>query len=239
MNPFQIDKCFILSLDKREALWVALRKECEARGFDTDNFVVGDGRLIADSYQYDFVDEPAAAGKGDNWAYGSHWTKINHYNCFKSYKTLLQRAKEAKHKRVLILEDDAYFVSRFDEVVGILQDELMSLDFDILFLGWWQYQMKDDMHARENLLYEQYWQNHRFCGIKRVSPRGAGGFHGVVINNSLYDLLLGFNDIAPLDCQLNMHGHENLKSFFIYPKILHVHSMLSNCDGRYITRDVL
>lgn len=237
MNPLGVDKVYILSLDKRSDLWLSLRRDCEQRGWDVENFIVGKGDLFAGFFPYGHKD--VRDERADSWTFGNCESRHNHFNALLSHRKIIQKAKDAGYKSILMMEDDCYFTSRFDEVIAIIKPQIERLDWDIILLGYWIGEHVDDMHAGNNLIVEHEWNTYKLAGVKKIDQNGAGGWHGAIISERLYDMALGFPLTMPLDCQFNARGHQKFKSFFVYPKCLHVHSTWSYCEDRFVSRDLI
>ncbi len=237
MNPFRVDAVIILSLDKREALWIPLAQNCQRKGWYTQTFLVGDGELLKEKYVYDYTD--VNGSMADKWTFGTLETRIHHYNALASHKAIVKLAKAKSYKKILLLEDDSYITARFEQVVSLVASQVAALDYDLLYLGWWIGSHQNDLHYKENITIEEDWSKYRLAGVKKVNKAGAGGFHGVIINNRLYDTILDFPMDQPLDGLFNAKGHENLKSFYVFPKVVHTLSTFSHCEGRHVERDVI
>ena len=109
-----IEKAICLCLDKRKDEWEDLQRQCESKGIEFEKFIVGDGKTL-DPDMYDRIDVEDA--DLSDWSYGNDTTKIRHYNAFMSHIEIFKRAKEQGLNRFLLLEDDAYFTERFDDVI--------------------------------------------------------------------------------------------------------------------------
>jgi len=221
-----IDKAVCLCLDKRKEEWLDLEKQCLAKGLEFERFVVGDGKTL-DASEYDRVDDPNPPV--ENWSYGNEVTKINHYNAFMSHQAIIQKAKEDGLNSILLLEDDAYFTERFDDVLEKLdkQTNIDSLPYDILFLGWWIGEADDEW----NLTAERLYNEHGSISVGKVSEAHftCGGLHGVIIRRGMFNKILELDPINPIDSQLNGMHHE-INSFYVIPKIIHDKGIFSNCE---------
>ena len=243
MNPFKVDKIYCLCLDKRKALWQDLEKDCLGRGWTFEKFIAGDG--TDPSLAYDHIDWGYDKFNPDFWGYGVPTGKINHFNAFLCHQQMIAKCKAEGIKNVLMLEDDSYITGRFDEIVKSINDaedisesRYVLDDFDLLYLGWWQWEVDDvGKQAGRNLDIEDNWNRKKIWGVGRISQ--VGGLHGVIINESMYDIILGFNPVNPVDYQINQYGHSRLRSYFIYPKIIGLKSCFSETEKAFYQRDEL
>lgn len=234
MNPFNVDKIYCLCLDKRKDLWGELKADCERRGWDFTPFVAGDGTdpLLT----YDLID--STDFNPNTWGYGIPDGKIHHFNAFRCHQEMIRRCKQEGVKSVLMMEDDAYITYRFDTMHDYLSSQnVLPLDFHLLYLGWWQGEHKDGMHAGVNLEIEKNWAESGQLGIGKVTQ--VGGLHGVIIHESLFDLILSMPPNNPVDFQINRFGHRLLNSYFIYPKMIGVRSCYSFTEKAFFQRDEL
>ena len=119
-----IDKAICLCLDKRQKEWLDLEKQCLSKGIEFEKCIVGDGTMFKPC-QYDRIDDPNPPI--DNWSYGNEVTKINHCNAFLSHQAIIKKAKEDGLNSILLLEDDAYFTERFDDVISKLESDINSI----------------------------------------------------------------------------------------------------------------
>ena len=230
----EINKAFCLCLDKRQGEWLDLEKQCLSKGIPFEKFIVGDG-LMFQPCQYDRIDETEF--DFDSWEYGNDTTKLRHYNAFKSHQEIVKKAKSENLDRILILEDDAYFTERFDDVITKLSSQIEKMEFDMLFLGWW---IGEEDDAWNEVVEELYHQNGS-VGIGKVSEAHftCGGLHGVIINSTMFDAIIEMEPTNPIDAQLNRNFHEEIKSYYIMPKIIHDKGIFSNCEQNTIARKKL
>ena len=224
-------KCLVL--DKRIELFEDLKKQCEEVGIEVEPFIAGsptEDECILPLESYDHIDEKDI--DLSCWGYGKPEHKINHYNAFKCHHKMITKAKEEGLSHFLMLEDDAYITSRFTEVLYSLQnvEEMQDLNADLLYLGWWIGDENDEFNKK----IEEDYSSDGSIGVEKV--RQVGGLHGVVINENMYDAILSMRPVNPIDCQLNMM-HNKINSYYIKPKIIHIRTTYSYCEGSVIKRN--
>lgn len=243
MNPFNVDKIYCLCLDKRESLWRELENDCKNRGWDFTPFIAGDGSNP--SLAYDLIDHTYDNFNPNYWGYGVPTGKINHYNAFRCHQEMIKRCKQEGVKSVLMLEDDSYIPQRFDSIykciidkTDISESKYVLDDFDLLYLGWWQWEVDEvGKHAGRNLTIEDNWTRKGIWGVGRVSQ--VGGLHGVIITENMFDIILNFPAVNPVDFQINQFGHSRLRSYFVYPKMIGLKSCYSETEKAFYQRDNL
>jgi hypothetical protein len=219
-----------LCLDKRKEHWQALQKDAEKNGINFIPFVCGDGSdktLVYDSI--DIVNPDCS-----RWQYGVPGLKHHHYNAMVSHKKMIQLAQKLGLDRVLLMEDDACFLKRADEVVNSLSVAQYKAveDADAAFLGWWH--QPDDTPFNMNI--EENWKTNKESGIILVNPNfRIGGLHSVIVKSNMYDYILSLPLINPIDSQL-CDASDRFTSVLIVPKIIHVKSMYSETEGAFFER---
>ena len=232
-----IEKAICLCLDKRQNEWEDLERQCNSKGIEFEKYIVGDGHILEKSL-YDRIDDEDC--DISEWDYGNDKTRIRHYNAFMSHIEIFKRAKEQGLKRFLLLEDDAYFTERFDNVVSKLDkhiENLEDIDFDMLFLGWWIGEHDDSWNKTVERSYNEY----EGVGIGKVSEAHftCGGLHGVIINDTMVDKLLELEAKNPIDSQLNAELHKEMNTYYVMPKIVHDKGIFSNCEQNTLERQKL
>lgn len=220
-------KAFCLSLDKRKKEWTQLKRDANNLGIDCENFVVGDGHVLPRE-EYNYIDDPNP--DVSRWGYGNPKYKMHHYNAFVAHKQIIQKAKDLSLPHFLMLEDDAYFTYRFEEIFRLINES--KLYYDILYLGWWIGDENDEW----NLSVESNYNTQKQCKITKATR--LGGLHAAIINNSMYDYILSLPPIDPIDSQLNKI-HSQIESYIVLPKIIHTKTMFSNCEGNVIERNYI
>lgn len=219
-----IDRAICLCLDKRCGEWASLLEQCEKVNIEFIPFVAGQEHYPWLAYDRRDVDEDTSG-----WGYGHPDKKINHLNAFRCHQEMIKLAKDCGFKNILLLEDDAVILKRFVVVMPHINEIISDLDFDLLYLGHWLGE-NDSI----NLDYDNFYDDGELIMIKKATM--VGGFHGVVIQNTIYDFLLSLPPVNPIDAQLNIYGHHRLKSYIVLPKIIHVKNIMSNCEGCIIQR---
>jgi len=236
---FGVKKAYCLCLDKREEHWLDLKKQVESKGLEFNRFLVGSGEIFPKE-EYSHIDEDNPVV--DMWGYGGHQTdadetvtkkKQNHYKAFLSHQAMARKALEDGDEKVLFLEDDAYFTERFDEVIEKSQEKILSLDYDVLYLGWWIGDEGDDF----NNTIENTWKEERLPAVGKVVR--IGGLHGVIFSRKMLDIITRLTPIDPVDSQLSKFFHDKINSYFIAPKIIHDKGIFSECEQSVTTRHKL
>jgi len=218
------DEAICLCLDKRQAEWTQLAEDFEKRfGQPMQKCIAGAGEIFPKEY-YNHIDVKPEQVDLRYWGYGRADLKIHHYNAFLCHKKMLTYAKQKGLKRVLFLEDDSYFTDRYEKVINLLP----KIDFNLLYLGWWIGATNPDI--------EEAYKTIGQCGIANVDT--LGGLHGVIIDETMYDYMLTLPPINPIDSQLNLI-HSRIQSYYVYPKLIHVKSIFSNCEQCTIEREHL
>lgn len=217
----------ILCLDKRKEVWEDLIKQCDDNGLTRIYpFIVGDGDLFTPD-SYDKINfDPKLMGY---WGYGIPERKHRHWNAMISHRLMVKRAVIADWPYFLLMEDDAYITKRFFDVVSKIE---VPDDFDLLYLGWW----KGDENDEWNLKIESDYNNSGRASLEKAEQ--LGGLHGIIISSSMYYHILSLPLNNPIDSQLNRY-HFQIRSYFVTPKIIHTKSLMSECEGTTIQRNII
>lgn len=217
----------ILCLDKRKELWEPLLEELKLISDNINPFLVGDGDLFPKE-EYSKINWPKE--KMGHWGYGatdnSRW---KHWNASISHRMMIMNAKKNNWPFFLMLEDDIYITNRFEKVV---KKVIIPKAFDLLYLGWWIGDENDEWNKKIEENYKLYNR------IQVGSAIQVGGLHAVIINESMYDVILNFPCNNPIDMHINS-VHNQISSYFIMPKIIHVKSVYSHCEECVFTRNEL
>jgi len=226
-----------LSLDKRKEEWLKLKEECSAVGIDMIPFIAGDGSDA--SLEYDHIDKDPTQYEIAQWGYSRPGFQKHHINAFKCHQLMVKKAKDMGLPYVLFLEDDAYITDRFSDVFNEIQFFVDYCQWNFIYLGWWIGNETDEWNTK---LEEEYKDTKKVNILSYT--KNIGGLHGVLISASIYDLLLGLKPTNPIDCQLNMLVEYQATSplltrFVVTPKIIHVKSIYSHCEGSVIQRKVI
>ncbi len=234
-NPLNVDCTIILSLDKREEMWRKLTKQCEERGWLVKNFVVGSQNYP--HLEYDRVDEDISDDDVGHIVHGRRETRRHHYFAFLSHRAIANYALEKGYKKILIMEDDSLPLwNRFDLVLDKLKKKTVNLVWDIILLGWWIGSHRNDFHVKENVMIERMWYLYGCCDIKPSPP--FGGFHGIVLNENVMKYMITLKPGVNMEAQLSKKL-DDFKCYYVIPKIITVSSGWSECEGRFVERDVL
>jgi hypothetical protein len=166
------------------------------------------------------------------WGYGNAQHKHNHWNALQCHKYILRQAIQEGVQKLFILEDDAYFVNRFESIWEQIQPFIDEIFIPILYLGWWVGDENDEFN--KNI--ETNWHENGTISIVKV--RQVGGLHAAIIDCSMFDFLINLPDNNPIDAQLNLLGiHHQINTIFIAPKLIHTRSTYSYCEGNVIERN--
>lgn len=220
------DGCLCLGLDKRKEYWQPLIDNFKKVNVDVEIFACGDGK--DETIKYDQIDivNPDCS----NWGYGVRHLMHHHYNALLGHKGMVRKAIDNNWKSLLFLEDDCYpIVSRFEHVLNNVKT---PNDWDILYLSWWKGQEDDEF----NLSIEEGYKNGKMEWLEVVGNT-IGGFHSVVVRNSVYPFILNCPMVNPIDGQLGINRH-HFKSYILTPKITTVGSIYSFTEGSVIQRKV-
>lgn len=224
----------VLCLDKRQELWSELIPQLSFLSYSVHPFYVGDGDILPPE-QYNKINwsrEHMGA-----WGYGqTDYFKWRHWNASISHRMMIKRAKDNGWKRFLLLEDDVYITDRFNHVWCSLNafytEEIKNMD--LFYLGWW---IGDENDEWNKSIEQNYFNGKSYeVGIKRATQ--IGGLHAVIINESMYDTILNFPWNNPIDMQLN-GIHDKIQSYYVCPKIIHVKSVYSHCEGAIFNRNII
>jgi hypothetical protein len=224
----KIKDAYCLCLDKRQKHWEELREQCESRGIKFHRFLVGKGELFPKE-EYDYIDSPNPPI--ENWGYGREDTAPNHCNAFLSHKVMAARAIEEGLEEVLFLEDDAYFTSRYEDVLEKVSDGIDSLDWDMMYLGWW---IGNEYDEWNEIIEEEYLrEGSSSVGRVRAAPNPIGGLHAVIIKKKVLEVMSVLPPIGPVDSILNHNFHNGpftINSYYVMPKIIHDKGIFSECE---------
>ena len=228
-----IDKISCLCLDKREDLWTDLAVDVNnVTGKTMETFVCGNGQ--DPNLKYDHIDVTTPPSQ---FLYGSQETILNHYNAFLCHKKMIQRAIDEGRNNLLILEDDSYFINDRRELFEKANEFSNKENWDILYMGWWMKRTGYTSEDREDL--EAKWDADRSWGIEPV-PRmpylqhEICGLHGCLINGPFMKHL-AVAKTGPLD-SLIARSLNNVRAYFLWPKLIHVKSTWSYCEKSFTKR---
>lgn len=225
-----INKVIILALDKRKDLWRVLREDCNKRNWDTRAYIVGSG--TDSELRYDSIDPLAIS---PSWRYASGVSAYRHYCAFVSHQKIIRMALSNGWNNILLLEDDSYLLhDRLDKILPEIAYEIPQ--YDLIYLGWWAFEMDNHLHAGTNLTIEKMYREEEKFGLSSIPQ--CGGFHAVIINKSAYVKLLSLPPVAPMDYQVNLNSHMFSRRI-VLPKLVHVRSTYSYCEDSFVQRDIM
>ncbi len=242
MSNSIIPNILCLSLDKRKEHWQALQKHAESLGLNFTPFVCGDGTDTTLEYDQIDVVNPGVS----RWGYGVEGHKHHHYNALLAHKGMIQRAKNNGWSSVLLMEDDAIFLKRFDDIISKIQHPAFNdsveggwvkylEQFSLVYLGWWKGQETDDWNTGIEDSYKEF----NAVSLHNIHPsEPVGGFHGVIVRSNLFDWILSLPMNNPLDSQINSN-RRHIPSVLVCPKIIHTKDMYSQCEGTWLGRKKL
>lgn len=236
-----IKNAFCLCLDKRQEHWEELRLQCESKGIKFNPYIVGDGEILPPE-MYDRIDTPITNEQLRQWGYGGNNNdgnelirkkKNGHYNAFRSHQQMAKMALKTNDEYVLFLEDDAYFTERYDAVLESIEHQLKYLTWDVIYFAWWIGNEGDNF----NNSIEKMWNEHKKGGLQMVQR--VGGLHGAVLNRKVLDIITRLDATNPIDAQLSKYFHNKMRSFVVFPKIIHDKGIFSNCEQSTLERHKL
>lgn len=229
-------KISCLCLDKRKDMWLKLKEQVERIiGLEMETFVVGDGsdpELV-----YDHID---VRGWDEMLYYGQN--PRSHFNAFLCHRKMAQRAIDEGVDQLLILEDDSYIIEDRQEI--LFSDKinifLLNEDWDIVYLGWWLTKADGNSVDREDL--EKLWKEERKYDIEPVPhipevKYEICGLHGLLVNKHFLSAIANA-PAGPIDSLLN-HNFDKIKAYYVWPKVIHVHSTWSYCENSFTEREKL
>lgn len=230
------DSVICLCLDKRKEYWKDLQKQTESLGIEFIPFIVGKGQ--DSTLKYDLIDEPNPDVR--NWGYGSDGLKQNHYWALKSHQKMAAKAQELGFKRVLFMEDDAYWTSRALTIIENIEKRENFLDyllsFPVIYAGWWGF---GEENSEYNLEIENSFNESGEISLREIKyGTNIGGAHGIIFTKEMFPIIQSLPPITTLDTQLCfLRG--KIPAVKICPKIIHVKSCWSYCEGAVFNRKIL
>ncbi len=222
-----------LCLDKRKEQWLALKEQTESLGIEFIPFIVGKGE--DSTLKYDLIDEPNP--DCSNWGYGSPEHKKNHYWALASHQGMSRKCQELGLERVMFMEDDAYWTTRAISILERIENHWLDycLSMPVIYAGWWQGQEDDEY----NINIESRYNTDGEISLKEI-PYGnnIGGAHGLILSKEMFPIIESLPKVNTLDTQLCLMRNE-IPAIKICPKIVHVRSCWSYCEGAIFTRKIL
>lgn len=214
-----VDKAVCLVLDKRYDSWYNIRKDFLVKcGIEPDLFLAGDGELIKDSpYSHlDINSLPPLMGLSTD--YPTWWARPNAYNAYLCHKKIIEEALTENVQNLMIIEDDVIVENDVNAIMEEVLDYLNDKPWDMLYLG--------------------HYENGRSV---RVTPKlkrlfGSGGFHGVIIKNKLFEEILSYGPIGPMDNICGRFIHDRYKCYAVYPCVVSQISGFSYVEQNYLEK---
>ncbi len=133
------DKVYVINLDRRKDRLIAISQKLIRLGIHFERIEAVDGyteeniKQFSEYFNRPFDDEKAhelEKSKKRKILMGPGAIGI-----LKSYKNLILDAKENELKRILVFEDDALFIKKFNEKFDGFYEETVNIDWKILALG--------------------------------------------------------------------------------------------------------
>lgn len=231
-----IDKIVCLGLDKRKNLWPSLETQIK-KYFNKklDIFIAGNGDDLSIRYNHIDIDY-----QGEPFVYGTEKTIKSHFNAYLCHKKIAYEAYTENINKLLFLEDDSYLInSRFEKIFfsDKMHKFLQRSDWDVLYLGWWQTKTDGVSEDREDL--EEKWKKNEDFGIDIVErppkmKQEICGLHGIIFNKNFIPIIANA-PYGPIDSFLN-RNLDNIRAYYVWPKIIHIHSTWSYCEQGFFKR---
>jgi len=226
----------VLCLDKRKELWVELIESIRSK-LGNDNIhplVCGDGKTLPRE-EYDMIDDEKCMAS--YWGYSAVGHEVNHWNALRAHRIMLNKAKDNKWPYFIFVEDDCYILERFNKIWYVVE-EYIPQDWDLVYPGYWIGCENDEW----NLEIEREWEEENQASIIKWG-KNLGGLHFTVVRDSMYDTILNFKEVNPIDSTLNQTPNKldgtPINRYIITPKITHVKTTWSYCEGSEIKRNKL
>jgi hypothetical protein len=200
----QIDKAQCLILDKRYIEWISTTQlSFINKGINLIPFIAGNGKNIDLDYNHiDLIESPPITKFTTKEL--TSWRKYpNAYNAYLCHKKMIEQALLEKRKNLLIVEDDAFIENDFDEILEEAESFLLQSKWDMIYFG--AYHKNTSSPMANNY-------------VRQVN--GSAGFHCVLIHNRIFDLMLEYGPIGPMDEVCNKFIHQTHKCYAIYPSIV-------------------
>lgn len=212
-----------LALDKRKEYWPDLISSFKRENVDVSLFVCGDGK--DESLIYNQIDEENP--DCSNWIYGVSHLKRHHHRALTAHKGMIETAIKNDWSSVLMLEDDCYARTNFSRILNNIK---IPDDWQLIYLGYWHGNEWDEWNtAIEDAPPE----------VVEVKPGfSIGGWHSVVVRDTVYPFILNCPHVNPLDTLISQH-RQYFKSYMITPKLTGIRSIHSFTEGVVIQRKEL
>lgn len=207
-----IDMALCLVLDKRVDMWNELERQFREHNIDIKMFLAGDGHL--DNYEYDHIDdvEPPPL-YAQTVPYPTWWRRPNAYDAWKCHKKMIRKAKDADARNLLMVEDDTVLEDDFDDIIDKVSPFFSGLPWDMIYFGSFH------LNSAIEILPHVFKVN------------GSGGFHCVLIDADLFDVILDFPPFGPIDYMCGKYIQPNYNCYAIYPCIASQRDGFSYVEG--------
>jgi len=197
-----IDIATCLLLDKRTEYWPKIEGDFKKVGISVIPCLVGAGELFPEE-MYHHIDTPELPPQYLTTNFYPSWiNKPNAFNAFLSHRKMIENAIREDRQNILIIEDDVQVEEDFIEIINKVSPFFESNEWDMIQFGAFHHNNTEKIS--DNIL----------------KTRSSGGWHGVLINKSLFKLLYSFLPIGPFDWISEQFIQPNFKCYAIYPSII-------------------
>lgn len=223
-KELRIDKCHALVLDKRFNDWQNKKDQLKKIGLEIKDFIVGDGKCPYLKYnRIDTNDFPPKYSNSINYA---TWYKYNNaYNAFLSHQQMIKEASKEGVQTLLLLEDDIVLNKNYQEIVKDIVKHINYVNYDLLCLGGF-YQLYN--------LFQILPSKYLYRTI------GNGGFHAIVIRQTLFDFYINHLPTGPMDWITEEKIQKNYANYFcvaVHPSLILQESNYSYVEHSYLNRE--
>lgn len=214
----KIAKAQCLILDKRIQNLDKIQSEFYQKGIIVKSFIAGNGE---ESLKYDHIDTKDGPPRLPlSQKYDSSWLRYpSAYNAYLCHKKMIEQAQLEGKENLLIIEDDAHIEDDFDEIIEQAEPFLLSSKWDMIYFGSYH---KNTSFPTENKF------------VRKVN--GSAGFHCVLIHNRIFDEILEYGPICPMDEICNRFIHSKHLCYAIYPSIVTQTSGYSFVERSYLDK---
>lgn len=132
----------------------------------------------------------------------------NHIGCAESHLTLIKKAKELNLDKIMVLEDDIFFMPYAKTLINDLEIELERIDYDVLNFNL-SIHRKLVVSSVSNLLIDL-----TNLPDKKINERGVFGTGCMVYTKKMYDTIIdNYDSIRAIDEELDRLIYPNFKSY--------------------------
>lgn len=198
----QITEIHCVLLDKRIHFWPEIQKSFNDNGLRINPFIVGDGQTMPKA-SYKCIDENVTPPLYLTTNYYESWVnRPNAFNAYMSHYKILEEAMKRGLPNVMIVEDDVKIEDDFHEIIAKTGDFFEKNRWDLVYFGAFH---KGTQQITENI-------------VKTTGQ--SGGWHAILINASLFPLLLSFLPIGPFDWICEKFIQSKYDCYGIYPCVI-------------------